>query len=202
MKSALLAAVSLALAVSPAQAEDAPADSARSTFAVVEFAINRRLVELPGTDDYTTPGHWTLGILHRVDDRNAFGGAARASFDEGTNLALLARYRRTLDENFLVDVAAGAYLTGGQVRRSFFSSGSMRETRIYPAPTFEVAVSFDDWVGVQAGFDVVRRREVGWGGETEAYQAQLTPYAGVRFSGILGVAVPLLLLTAGGAIMR
>ena len=188
--SLVVLAFSFPLAVS--SAADLPYDgspsSGRSGFVVVENTWSYRLSEKPepaASGEWLV--NWQLGYLHHLDSRSSLGGSLKVSIDpEGERFGPVVRYRRWLDDSFGVDVEAGAYI---------FGSEHEAELRL-PSPTFELGVTYDDWIGVQAGLDVLHR-EVSWEGGDHTH---VEPYIGVRVGKLLTPVATIALLCFPGLV--
>jgi len=159
------ALLATALAAFPAVAGpfDGSPPAEHSGFLVFENTFSTRLNAKPEpTDGGRLMTHWQLCYLHHVDERNAWGGGVKLTADtDGARVGPVVRYRRWLSDSVGLDVGVGSYVAGQDYS---FQVG-------FPAPTVDVGVSFDDWVGFHAGLDALDRDD----------DVHFEPYVGIRF---------------------
>jgi hypothetical protein len=122
-------------------------------FTVLEFTGAMRLFGKSGpTDQNDAFFYWSGGLLLNAGSASAVGGAFKLTADsDGHRYGPTFRYRRWLGPGSSIDVAPGLYLGGGD---NFV-------TLRFPSPTVDVALNYGDRIGVAAGMDVLRTREVG-----------------------------------------
>lgn len=149
-----------------------------STFLVTEFGYASRLNEAPDVTKGNFLFIWKFGLMANLDERSALGGALQLGADDnGTRLAVKARYRRWLGSAASLEVAPGLILTGSD--NHFHLS--------LPGFTGEIGLNAADLFGMFLMVEVIKMEPLPNFPDIEPVGTDVAWYGGIKLGSYAGI---------------
>jgi len=152
-------------------------DSCR-TFLITEFGYASRLNQAPDVTKKNFLFIWKLGLMANLNEQSALGGALHLSADDnGTRLAIQARWRRWFGTAGSLEVAPGLILAGSD---NHFDLS-------LPGFSGEVALNAADLFGVFLMVEVIKMEPLPIFPDIEPVGTDVAWYGGIKLGSYAGL---------------
>jgi hypothetical protein len=122
-----------------------------------------------------------LGATHSVGERSALGLSAYAMAHDGLSAGVQGRYRRFLEQGWVIDVGVGSPL-----------GGEMNVPMTVPSFVGDVTVTCKDWLGASARIENLRFEDFWHQGQPVDRYSETAVYLGARIGRWPGLAASVL----------